>query len=81
MFAEIKARIGISRPAPFRGCVVDQVYDFYKKHLRHPQRTIAVLGYTARGFNFIVVDGLCVQSKPQQWILCGRESSDAGQDI
>lgn len=67
--AEIKANLGRSRPTPFLGCTVDQVYEFYKKHLR-PAEDYSGPGMHFASFTFLVVDEECVRSKPWQCILC-----------
>ncbi len=67
---EIQASLGTKGPSsvPFLVNTVDQVYDFFKSHLRPADDSTARKPFTY--FTFIVIDAECVESDPWQCILC-----------
>ncbi|MCJ1389847.1 hypothetical protein MMC18_002704 [Xylographa bjoerkii] len=57
-----------SSPIPFLGSTIEQVYDFFKNHLRPAGESTAVEHFTY--FTFIVIDADCIRSKPLECIVC-----------
>ena len=53
---------------PFLGCTVDEVYDYFKTHLRPADDSTG--GEFCTAFAFLVVDEACVKARPRQCILC-----------
>jgi hypothetical protein len=47
---------------------IDQVYDFYKRHLRPADHSSNMPHFSA--FTFAVVDEACLRSDPQQLLIC-----------
>ncbi|MCJ1284906.1 hypothetical protein MMC26_004243 [Xylographa opegraphella] len=56
------------KPPPFLNATVDDVYAFYKAHLRSIRDDIERDVFTS--FTFLVVDAACLRSSPPQCILC-----------
>ncbi|KAL9628238.1 MAG: hypothetical protein Q9164_007351, partial [Protoblastenia rupestris] len=75
---EIKANISSDQPSPtpFIGCTIDQIYAFFKAHLRPADDSTTLEHFTT--FTFLVVDEECVQSTPWQCILCS-DAPDFGE--
>ena len=69
-FDEIMAQIQDEGPSPtpFLGCTIEEIYDFFKAHLRPPDDSVALEHFTS--FTFTVIDAECVLSHPQQCIIC-----------
>lgn len=65
--SEAKMRNDICGQTPFLNNSVDQIYDFYKHHLR--TLNTATRDYFTN-FTFFVIDKFCVQSNPKQCVVC-----------
>lgn len=60
----------------FADCTIDEVYDFYKRHLRPADDREAHPHFSA--FTFAVVDEECLRAEPQQLIVCS-DAPDFGE--
>lgn len=76
---EIAAKVLVALPAgsiytPFAGSTVDQVYDFFKNHLRpaddDPHGYFQAFTY----FTFLVIDAECLESDPWQCVSAPFQS-------
>jgi hypothetical protein len=56
-------------PHPFLGQTIDQVYEFYKEHMRPPQdEQVGNPQFTS--FTFLVIDDECVKAQPPEILVC-----------
>ena len=63
---------------PFLNSTVEEVYEFFKNHLRPKDDDPQGCFHTFSYFSFLAVDADCVKSKPYQCILC-CDAPDVGE--
>ena len=62
---EIKANIASERsPNPFRNSSIEEVYDFFKNHVRPADDDPLGYVHTFTYFTFLVIDAECVKAEP-----------------
>lgn len=65
---DIEADPGEEGPRNFTNSTADSVYDFYNKYIRSADGSTSKVSFT--NFTFLIIDGECVKSDPQQCIVC-----------
>lgn len=60
----------------FRNHTIDQIYDYYKRHLRPADDAEGSRHFSA--FTFAAIDEACLRSDPQQLVLCS-DAPDFGE--
>ena len=62
----------------FYGCTVEQVYNFYKRHLQPPENSEAWENSCFSKYTFVAIDEECLEFKPYQCII-GSDAPDFGE--
>ena len=75
LIQEIKANAATAvSPTPFSDSTVNQVYDFFKAHLRPADDDPRGIYHTFTYFTFLVVDAECLESDPWQCVSAPSSS-------